>query len=167
MMNSMKNVFSVLAGVLILTGCTTPSVNGDPGNLREFDLRESRYMYVDNDVRMDLPTVQRQLYIHREACDVEVVFKKDPMQVHFATVLYGPTGAVTLKDQVMLDLTAYATGKLGVKGYAYYAANKNLVRELIKVLENPTHCPEGIKPNLNPNPYVNMTPNTNAGPKKE
>lgn len=163
----MKIALSALLGVFVIAGCAVPQTDGHSRDLREFDLRKSAYLYVDSDIRMDLPTVQRQLYIHREACNVDVVLKKDPVQVHFATVLYGPVGSTELKDQVMLDLTAYATGKLGIKGYTYYAANKNLVKDVVNVLSNPTRCPEGIGPNPNPNPYVNMTPDTNTNSKKE
>lgn len=163
----MKAVCGILAGALVMAGCVAPSTTTGSRELREFDLRKSGYQYVDTDIYMDLPTVQRQLYIHREACEVEVVFRKDPRQVHFASIFYGPAGAENLRDQVMLDLTAYATGKLGIQGYAYYAANKELARSLIQVLENPIICPEGIRPNLNPNPYVNMTPDTKSDSKKE
>lgn len=154
----MKAVFGTLFSAFFMVGCVAPSVESGTRELREFDLRNSNYQYVDSSIYMDLPTVQRQLYIHREACDVELLFRKDPRQVHFASVFYGPAGVTNLRDQVMLDLTAYATGKLGIKGYSYYAENKGLTQSLVEVLENPTVCPGGISPNPNPSPYVNMTP---------
>lgn len=163
----MKVISGMLLGALVMVGCSAPSPDGASRDLREFELRKSGYQYVDTDIHMDLPTVQRQLYIHREACNVEVIFRKDPRQVHFASVFYGPAGATNLRDQVMLDLTAYATGKLGIQGYTYYVANKALVRSLVQVLESPTTCPEGISSNPNPNPHVNMTPNISADSKKE
>ena len=130
-----------IVGVVLVSGCA--SIEND-GALREFDLRKNRYKYIDTDIYMALPAVQRQLYIHKEACDAEVLFRKDPMQVHFATVTYGPAGVSDLKNKVMFDLTAYATGKTAIKGYAYYAANKDLVRQFVRILEKPTICPEGI-----------------------
>lgn len=137
----MKIILSTLITSALVVGCTAPSLDG---GLRESDLRTKNYEYLDDHVYMDLPAVQRQLFIHREACEIDFVFRKDPLQVHFATLLYGPVGVTDLKDQVMLDLTAYATGKLGIKGYTYYNANKKKVRELMAVLGKPTICPEGI-----------------------
>ena len=137
-----KSVVGLVGGVVVfLSGCTALQV--DQG-LREQDLRQTIYEYVNTETYIDLPTVQRNFFIHRDSCEVNYEFKKDPMQVHFATVIYGPAGTTDLKDQVMLDLTAYATGKLGIKGYAYYADNKQLARQLVQVLSKPTVCPEGI-----------------------
>ena len=159
----MKAVLSTVALAVLLAACST--VNTEKG-LRPGDLRSTQYQYVDTDLRMELAAVQRQLFIHREVCEVEASLVKDPRQVHYATVFYAPAGASDLKDQVMLDLTAYSTGKLGIKGYTYYAANKQLAREVVRVLQDPSMCPEGISPNSSPNPYVNMNP-VNTAPKKE
>lgn len=139
----MKILAAAICGSVVLSGCVNM---GNDRTLREYDLRNKIYEYVDTDIYMELPTVQRQLYVHRDACDVEVVFRKDPMQVHFATVLYGPAGVTDLKEQVMFDLTAYTTGKLGIKGYTYYVSNKDLTRQFINILGNPTICPQGIHP---------------------
>ena len=163
----MKTVYGSLLGALVMLGCAAPSADDGSRELRAFDLRKPAYQYVESEMYMDLPTVQRQLFIHREACDVEVVFRKDPMQVYFASIFYGPVGTTSLREQVMLDLTEYATGKLAIKGYAYYAANKNLARALVGVLNDPTVCPEGISPNLNPNPYVNMAPSSSSADAKK
>lgn len=159
----MKLLLSGITAIVLLSACAS---SGSSTGLRPFDLRKERHQYVDTDLRMDLAQVQRQLFIHREACEVEASLVKDPRQVHYATIFYAPAGVNDLKDQVILDLTAYSTGKLGIKGYTYYAANKQLAREVVKVLQDPSMCPAGINPNSSPNPYVNMTP-VNTAPKKE
>lgn len=137
----MKIVAAAICGSVFISGCA--SMNND-GTLREYDLRKKMYEYVDTEMYIELPAVQRQLYKHKEACDVEVVFSKDHMQVHFATILYGPPEATELKDKVMFDLTSYGTGKTSIKGYTYYVANKDLARQFVNVLTDPTTCPQGI-----------------------
>ena len=135
-----KMVLSAVIAMLT-AGCVTTQSTGE---LREFDLRNSNYKYVDTDTYMDLPTVQRQLYLHREACNIYFELKQDPLQVHFSTLIYGPSSATQLRDQVLFDLTAYTTGKLGIQGYTYYAKNKELARQILQVLSKPTTCPTGI-----------------------
>ena len=140
----MMKIWAVaIVGSVLLSGCASVD---NHGTFREYDLRNERYQYVDTNIHMELPAVQRQLFIHKKACDVEVMFRKDPRQVHFATVIYGPAGSTDLKDQIMFDLTAYTTGKLAIKGYSYYVDNKDLARQFVKILGNPTTCPQGISP---------------------
>lgn len=139
----MKIWAAAIVGSILTSGCANVDTQG---TFREYDLRVERYKYVDTDVHMELPAVQRQLFVHKKSCNVEVVFRKDPMQVHFATVIYGPAGSTDLKEQIMFDLTAYTTGKLAIKGYSYYVDNKNLARQFVNVLSNPTVCPQGISP---------------------
>lgn len=134
--------YGALLGVALLAACSTPS---GTESMRESDLRQPVHEYLDSHIYMDLPTVQRRLYIHRENCEVNVDFQLDPQQVHFATLVYGPADRTDLKDRVMLDLTAYATGKLAMKGYSYYAANKNMLLQLPQILGKPTTCPDGIQ----------------------
>lgn len=137
-----KTILSVLA-LSLLGGC---AVSENQGQLRESDLRDPLYEYVDRQIYMDLATVQRNLFINRDACHMYFELKQDPLQVHFSTLIYGPEGQTDLREQVMLDLTAYASGKLGIKGYTYYAKNKELARGLVDVLAKPTTCPAGINP---------------------
>jgi len=137
-----KVIWSVLA-LSLLGGC---AVSENQGQLREVDLRKPLYEYVDRQTHMDLATVQRNLFIHREACHSSFELKQDPLQVHFSTLIYGPEGVTDLRERVMLDFTAYASGKLGIKGYTYYAKNKALAQGLVDVLAKPTTCPAGIKP---------------------
>lgn len=127
--------------VALLAGCADLQSNA---GLRQSDLRVSNYKYVNNHIYMDLATAQRQLFIHREACDIDFELIIDPEQVFFATVVYGAAGQSDLKDRAMFDLTAFATGKLDIQGYTYYAENKGLVYAFPEVLNKPTVCPDGI-----------------------
>mgnify|MGYP001247224162 FL=1 len=135
-----KMRLALIALAVGMSGCMATTDTG----LREFDLRKPIYEHHDTPIYMDLPTVQRRLYLHAQVCDIEYSFTKDPLQVHFATVRYGPAGATDLKDQMMLDLTAYATGKLGVVGYSYYAKNAPLISGVLQALAKPDRCPQGI-----------------------
>lgn len=142
----MKAIISLFAALMLLAGCASPDRGKE---LREYDLRSAgNYEYFQTDIYMDLPTVQRQLFINREHCNVTVQLKKDPMQVHYATVHYAKADASDLKDKVLLDLTAYATGKLSIEAYGYYARNLSLAKEVVRVLGDPTFCPEGIEPKI-------------------
>ena len=128
----------------LLAGCGTGV--SDQG-LREFDLRSaSGYEYFSADRYMSLPDMQHQLFLHRDLCAAEIEFKKDPRQVHFATIYYGPANQGDLKDKVLLDLTAYASGKTAITAYGYKASNKQLARDVLRVLADPSFCPQGIAP---------------------
>lgn len=142
----MKAITSLCISLLTLAGCA----NTDKAKeLREYDLRSSgNYEYFQTDIYMDLPTVQRQLFINREHCEVNLQLTKDPMQVHYATLHYAKADTNDLKDKVVLDLTAYATGKLAIQAYGYYARNQSLAKDVLRVLGDPTFCPEGIKPKI-------------------
>lgn len=140
----MKITISLLGAVLLVSGCANTD---GPRELRDYDLRSSEnYRYFQTDLYMDLPTVQRQLFINKEHCDVSVEFKKDPMQVHYATVYYGNADATDLKDKIILDLTAYATGKLSIDAFGYYARNHALAQGVLRVLGEASYCPPGVKP---------------------
>lgn len=138
----MKKIFLPVVLSAGLMGCVTTN---NQSVFRESDLRHTAFEYTEANVHMDFASVQRQLFTHREACQIDFDLKKDPLQVHFATLYYGPAGVTDLRDRVMFDLTLYASGKLNIKGYSYRAQNKNLVLGLVPILSKPTVCPDGIE----------------------
>src|SRR5690625_7895917 len=78
---------------------------------------------------------------HRDACNIFFALRPDPQQVHFATLTYRLNADDDLRESIIADLTAYASGNVQMEIYSYYSRNNYLAQDLLRALSNLEQCP--------------------------
>lgn len=129
----------VIAGVVaLLAGCASSPA---PSNLREFDLRKDAFFRGDQKFSMTLAEVQRNLFRNKELCGGDFVWRLDPNQISYGTVIYQPHTDAPLSQSVLVDLTSFSNGNILAKAYSYYASFELNPRDVLNGLADPTICP--------------------------
>lgn len=131
-----KILFGSLAGVLLLAGCASPSDEFDPNRVRQ-----ERFLVTEIKLPGSFADIQQSLFQHRDACNIFFALRPDPQQVHFATLTYRLNADDDLRESIIADLTAYASGNVQMDIYSYYSRNNYLAQDLLRALSNPEQCP--------------------------
>lgn len=128
------HLFLMIASGVFLAGCAQPGQN-----INQQNFRQDRYLVSHVKVPGSFAEIQQALFKHRDHCSIYFDFSLDPQQVHFATIHYGFDSA--MENSIIADLTTFASGKVEMKTYAYYARNKPLAQSLLTAVSSPETCP--------------------------
>ena len=142
----LKNILLALAVGGVLAGCAS----GAGRTVQADDLRRTTHFMTEIVIPdMDFPTLQRNLFRHREACGSAPRFVMQKGQTGYASLIETPEIPESYEDVVLADLTQYPSSwrsavRVVVQFYSYYynAEIQERADRMLAAVRNPGVCSE-------------------------
>lgn len=141
---ALRNTLFVLALTGVLAGCAGP----DRAGVQPQDLRKPMHFVTEMTIgEMDFPSLQRNLFLHRDACGSAPRFVMHEGQTGYASLIETPEIPDSYEDVVLADLVQYPESirspmRVIVRVYSYYynSAVQERVDRMLGAVRNPGVC---------------------------
>lgn len=138
-------LLSVLAIGVVVTACAAPD---GPRNVQPEDLRKSTHFITERLFSdLDFPTLQRNLFKHRDACGSAPRFVMHEMETGYASLIETAEIPESYENVVMMDLIQYPESwrspkRVALRAYSYYYNDdvQRRVDRMLAVVQQPGVC---------------------------
>src|SRR5690606_30856697 len=136
---------SVLAIGALVSACAAPD---GPRNVQPEDLRKSTHFITERLFGdLDFPTLQRNLFKHRDACGSAPRFVMHEMETGYASLIETAEIPESYENVVMMDLIQYPESfrspkRVALRAYSYYYNDdvQRRVDRMLAVVQQPGVC---------------------------